>query len=112
MIFFNCKSKAHIEFSVLQALGKTLKALFDPMAHDKDQLMAQVGDTLLKNGVVRKIDENHVISCTNIEVDSRELLDKVKNELDQKKAEKQRKAEERKKKKKHNQTLFIKWLFL
>ena len=47
--------------------------------------MAKVRDaSLLKKGVVRKIDENLVTSRTIIEVDSRDLPDKVINELEQK----------------------------
>ena len=87
MIFLKCKSKGHIEFDVFQALGKKLEVLYDPKVHDKDRLMAKVGDALLKKGVVRKTDENLVISRNNMEVDSGDLLDKVINELEQKKAE-------------------------
>ena len=72
--------------------------------------MAKVGDALLKKEVVRKIDENLVISSTNIEVNSRDLPDKVINELEQKKAEKR--GKQRKEERiKHNWTLIIKWLF-
>ena len=99
MVFLKCKRKGHIKFHVFQALSKTLEVLYDPKVHDEDLLMAKVGGTILNKGVVRKIDENLAISCTNIEVNSRDLPDKVINELEQKKAEKKRKAEERRKNK-------------
>ena len=72
--------------------------------------MAKVGDALLKKGVGRKIDENLVISRNNIEVDSRDLPDKVLNELEQKKAENSRK-QKKEERTKRNWTLIIKWLF-
>ena len=110
MIFLKCKSKGHIEFDVFQALGKKLEVLYDPKVHDKDRMMAKVGDALLKKGVVRKTDENLVISRNNMEVDSGDLLDKVINELEQKKAE-NRGKQKKEERIKHNWTLIIRWLF-
>ena len=72
--------------------------------------MAKMGDALLKKGVVRKIDENLVTSRTNIEVDSRDLPEKVINELEQNKAE-NRGKQKKEERIKHNWTLIIKWLF-
>ena len=89
--------KNDIKFNLLAAPGKKLSVHYDPKQHSKDQLMAKVGDALLSNGGVEKIDPDAVISRANIEVKSRGLLEQCKREMEQKKQQKQKKADERKK---------------
>ena len=93
LIYFKVKNKNDINMNLLHLLAKELEVYYNPKVHTKEQLMAKVGDALFSKGIVKKIDDETVISRTNVEVTSRNLLLKCRKHLDIKKQEKLKRNE-------------------
>ena len=73
LIYFKVKNKNDINMNLLHLLAKELEVYYNLKVHTKEQLMAKVGDALFSKGIVKKIDDETVISRTNVEVTSRNL---------------------------------------